>query len=109
AECVEAQVGEIALGSLEDCPPPAVEPLSRSDEQLGKRWLRVKVTDALQVVVSEDAEVDLVEDLPVRRLSRLPSLGVAALVGIGQAAERAQLVLHVDRSVAHAVADQALS
>jgi hypothetical protein len=56
--------------------------------------------------VGENGEVDLVEDLAVGRRQRCPRCGpVAALVGIGEAAERPRRALRVDGRVDDAVGE----
>jgi len=56
--------------------------------------------------VGEDGEVDLVEDLAVgRRQGRTRLRSVAALIGIGEAAERPRRALRVNRRVDDAVGE----
>jgi hypothetical protein len=94
------------VGALHDDPPLAVEPLAGRDQELRQRRLGVEVVDALQVVVGEVGEVDLVEDLAVGRRVGLPrACAVAALVGVGEAAERARRPGRVDGRVDDAVGE----
>src|SRR6267154_4501674 len=97
---------------------PAVAPLAARYEKLRERRFRIEIVpatagrrrpallDALDVVVSIDGKVDLVEYLAVGRRKDVVGVWIAAVEGVGEAAQRAGIALSVDRCSRDAVGDR---